>query len=136
MNAKASDARNTTTQRGKASPRPFDEALKKVYLTTVQENQLADIAKETTSPMAFQRKAIKILTPDQRDILTSGIESARAERAKARQEAEARRRRMLPGREFDLSKQANARIKAETEARRRAANPNATPSATPKRKNP
>ena len=136
MNAKASDARNTTTRRGKASPRPFDEALKKVYLTTVQENQLADIAKETTSPMAFQRKAIKILTPDQRDILTSGIESARAERAKARQEAEARRRRMLPGREFDLSKQANARIKAETEARRRAANPNATPAPTRDRKKP
>ena len=132
--AQANRGRNATGGDRAASPRPFDEALKKVYLTSAQESQIADIAKETTTPMAFQRKAMKVLTPDQRDILTSGIQTARAERAKARQEAEARRRRMLPGRDFDIAKEANARIKAETQARRRAANPNATPTPTPKKK--
>jgi|GEM_PF-2499944 len=136
MNAQSDRPRNANTGGRNANSRPFEEALKQVYLTSDQKTKLASLAEETTSPMAFQRQAMKVLTPDQRDILTSGIKDARAQRAKARQDAQARQKRMLPGRELDLAKQANARIKAETEARRRAANPNATPAPTPKPKKP
>mgnify|MGYP004703757631 CR=1 FL=1 len=110
--------------------RMLDQALEKLALTPDQKTRLAALANETTSPQAFQRQAMQVLTPEQRDTVTSALAEKRAERQRARDAGEARRRRQLPGNDYNVARQGDQRIREEVIARRRAAGQQA-PEASP-----
>lgn len=110
-------AQAVAQQRG----RMWDQAVEKLSLTPEQKDRLAALANETTSPQAFQRRATQVLTPDQRDTVTSALEQMRAERQQAREAREARRRRQMPGNDYNVARQGDERIREEILARRRAA---------------
>ena len=119
-------AQAVAQQRG----RMWDQAVEKLSLTPEQKDRLAALANETTSPQVFQRRAMQVLTPDQRDTITSTLAEMRAERQQAREAREARRRRQLPGNDYNVARQGDERIREEIIARRRAAGQQA-PAARP-----
>jgi hypothetical protein len=96
------------------------QAVQELNLTDAQKEQIKKIAAETTVPKVLRSKISKVLTPEQRDKLTSCIKELAAQRAQ-QQKARADRETKYYGSEVEYARRANQVMRQQREARRLAA---------------
>ncbi|MFH0792776.1 MAG: hypothetical protein V2A74_01955 [bacterium] len=106
-----------------------DQLLERLNLTATQKDQIASLKKNETDPAKLRRATLKLLTPTQRDKLRD-LRQFQAEKKKERTA------KYYPGSELAIAKEADKKVKQQTEQRRKAAQsarqkPKAAPTPTP-----
>ncbi|MGC8840368.1 MAG: hypothetical protein ACP5QZ_02795 [Candidatus Sumerlaeaceae bacterium] len=112
-----------------ASQRPpaFLQLVKELNLTDEQKQKIELIAKETTEPRTLRFRVNRVLTPQQREQLTSRakeLAAKRAEEQRARvekQKANAQKLKKYYGDEADYAARASKAIREQSRMRRQAA---------------
>ncbi|MCX7624737.1 MAG: hypothetical protein N2Z21_00765 [Candidatus Sumerlaeaceae bacterium] len=101
-------------------PNQWLQIVKELDLSEDQKNKIEKIAAETTVPKTLRARVNKVLTPQQRERLTSRVKELAAQRAE-QQKARANREQKYYGTEIQYAQQANQVIRQQREARRRMA---------------
>lgn len=95
--------------------------LVKLDLTEEQKKKLAALESTTTDPVQMRRQATRLLTPEQRKRAAELRKEAQAAALLKRQERQERQKRMMPGPDLQYAQEANKRMQAERQARKKAA---------------